>query len=235
MSMSNTIRIMLILAGIIACFQPLALVLAQTQSAVPTRGAPLPPSNQNTPGLAVVPSNGMAIYQESIVYISAVIGGRPISSAYISISKAESSSNTTIADIKGLSIRRLVQSWNVTAADYPIGDYYLQLIVTPNTTSIIPPLVVSTTGTPVPTSTARPALPTTLPSIYYWRGLVSIQAPLEKKGSSSSAAALVTFGSSTGAGAGVIGSLNMRAGLMAILQKMSIALGALALGCIITL
>ncbi|ORZ11672.1 hypothetical protein BCR41DRAFT_356734 [Lobosporangium transversale] len=208
MSMSNTIRIMLILAGIIACFQPLALVLAQTQSAVPTRGAPLPPSNQNTPGLAVVPSNGMAIYQESIVYISAVIGGRPISSAYISISKAESSSNTTIADIKGLSIRRLVQSWNVTAADYPIGDYYLQLIVTPNTTSIIPPLVVSTTGTP---------------------------APLEKKGSSSSAAALVTFGSSTGAGAGVIGSLNMRAGLMAILQKMSIALGALALGCIITL
>ncbi|ORZ11021.1 hypothetical protein BCR41DRAFT_357369 [Lobosporangium transversale] len=227
MSMSNTIRIMLILAGIIACFQPLALVLAQTQSAVPTRGAPLPPSNQNTPGLAVVPSNGMAIYQESIVYISAVIGGRPISSAYISISKAESSSNTTIADIKGLSIRRLVQSWNVTAADYPIGDYYLQLIVTPNTTSIIPPLVVSTTGTPVPTSTARPALPTTLPSIYYWRAWL--------KGSSSSAAALVTFGSSTGAGAGVIGSLNMRAGLMAILQKMSIALGALALGCIITL
>ncbi|KAG9321132.1 hypothetical protein KVV02_005258, partial [Mortierella alpina] len=126
-------------AILLVSLQYLASVQAQDVSGSPTTAssratvtatttgivAPSLPTFVNTPGLQVsTPYSGMSIIQDTALSIAATLAGqRPMSSINISVAKKDGSSNTTIVDIRSGAILRLSQIWNVTATQYPVGEY----------------------------------------------------------------------------------------------------------------
>ncbi|KAF9277072.1 hypothetical protein BGZ68_009542 [Mortierella alpina] len=156
--------------------------------------APSPPSFVNTPGLQVTtPYNGMSIIQDTGLSIAATLAGqRPMSSINISVAKKDGSSNTTIVDIRSGAILRLSQIWNVTAAQYPVGEYIMNMVITPNTT-ISPlngtpqavssqpigsflPSITSIDHSPQPTGLIPGPIPGAGVSVYYWQATVRVIA-----------------------------------------------------------
>ncbi|KAF9435369.1 hypothetical protein BGZ76_006433 [Entomortierella beljakovae] len=170
----------LLVAGF-ACLQFLATSNAQTSSATATAtatstsaaAAPTQPAFVNTPGLQVSsPFNGMSVIQNTALSISASLTDkRPIGSINISVSKKDGSDNSTVVNISNGNFIRASQIWNVSDAQYPIGDYYINLIVTPNTTAT-PPTTTASVTQPVTTPNAIPGS-----NVYYWRALVHVVAP----------------------------------------------------------
>ncbi|KAI1286585.1 hypothetical protein EDD11_000200, partial [Mortierella claussenii] len=163
---------------------------AATASASAT---PVVPSFINTPGLQVTsPYNGMTVLQDTVLSISSsLIDQRPISSINISVAKKQDgSSNTTIVNIPSGAILRSTQIWNITAASYPVGEYLINMIITPNTTAagVNPTLnnpgpnasatTTTTAVVPGPTSTipGPPVNPGVGPSVYYWQATVRVVA-----------------------------------------------------------
>ncbi|KAI7827627.1 hypothetical protein BC939DRAFT_491248, partial [Gamsiella multidivaricata] len=205
----------------ISCLQQLAF--AQTTTTTAAGGSV--PQFQNTPGVVVqTPYNGMTVSQGTFMSISAILSpSRPIGSVSVSVAKTDGSANTTVIDIKGVGIQRFLQFWDVNTELFPIGEYYLNMVITPNTTASVSPTlptttlvangstsiqaVVTTTSATVPAPTA-PATGTQ--SVYYWRGLIRVIEPRSK--TSTSAAAL---GHSAGA---------VYKGGLEILHKMGVAL-----------
>ncbi|KAG0223067.1 hypothetical protein B0O80DRAFT_464957 [Mortierella sp. GBAus27b] len=147
--------------------------VSATSSPVPT-----PPTFSNTPGLVVSsPFEGMAITQNTVLSISASLSGqRLIGTIKISVAKKDGTSNNTIVDITSGSFLRTSQTWNVTADQYPVGEYLMNMIITPNTTASLNTAPATTTA--APTTTIIPG-PTIGPeaSVYYWRATVRVVAP----------------------------------------------------------
>ncbi|KAF8927961.1 hypothetical protein BGZ58_009985 [Dissophora ornata] len=184
------------------------------------------------------PYSGSTVSQGSVVLISGMTAPLRYLTYVATLAKTDGSSNTTIIEQKTSTAGRVIQIWNVTADNYPVGDYNLQIVVTPGSsvsvvtsgstatattqvagTGAIALAATTTTVTvPVPTQTSG-----TLPSVYYWRALIHVQAPStgSTKSTPSSAAAL-THGT-------------VYAGAVAIAYKMALAMGVLALGCVLTL
>ncbi|KAF9981483.1 hypothetical protein BGZ65_003887 [Modicella reniformis] len=202
----------LLALGLLSCFQP--LVLAQTT-----------PTFENTAGLVVTtPFNGMTAYQNSFVSIGASLAQlQPMSNIVITVAKSDGSSNSTIFDLKGgAPMLRLIQSWNVSATLFPVGEYHLQLVVVPGANAPATSSNPATATAPTTTTTTTSPTVSTPASVYYWRGLIRVVEPRSKGGSTKSAALAYGAGSA-------------HTGAVAIVYKMSIALGALALGYVIVL
>ncbi|KAG0364480.1 hypothetical protein BC939DRAFT_441618 [Gamsiella multidivaricata] len=176
---------------------------AITSTATTSTSATVPTPSQsafiNTPGLQVTsPYNGMTVIQGTMLSISASIQDqRPISSINISVAKKDGSSNTTIVSITSGAILKATQTWNVTAAQYPVGAYILNMVITPNTTaqgtSSVPNAgsssVISSVATPTSSSVQAgstslipipgpPTSPGTGPNVYYWQATVQVIAPM---------------------------------------------------------
>ncbi|CAO3566464.1 unnamed protein product [Mortierella alpina] len=167
--------------------------------------APSPPSFVNTPGLQVsTPYSGMSIIQDTSLSIAATLAGqRPMSSVNISVAKKDGSSNTTIVDIRSGAVLRLSQIWNVTAAQYPVGEYIMNMVITPNTTlspmngtpqavssqsiGTFIPDVTSIDHSPQPTGLIPGPIPGAGVSVYYWQATVRVVAKLNTPGPSSAA------------------------------------------------
>ncbi|KAF9360294.1 hypothetical protein BGX34_007863 [Mortierella sp. NVP85] len=183
----------------LSCFQSLALAQSPTEA---------PPTFSNTPGLTVTkPFNGMVVNQGTSVGIMATIAQYPISSVIISVGKTDGSSNTTVVDLKGVSMPRLMQVWDVAAERFPVGDYHFQIIATPNLNAkqAARPVATNATSTAAAAVPTQPTTTTPSASVYYWRGLIRVE------GSKTSSAGSVQ-------------------GAMTIVYKMGFALGALAFG-----
>ncbi|KAF8938528.1 hypothetical protein EDD21DRAFT_368764 [Dissophora ornata] len=131
------------------------------------------PAFQNTPGLQVSsPFNGMSVTQNTVLSISAsLLDQQPISSIDISVAKSDGTSNTTIVNIPSGASVSASQIWNVTAAQYPVGDYLLNMIITPNTTAG------STTTTVASTTTVSAAPASSVVPVYYWQAIIHVIAP----------------------------------------------------------
>ncbi|KAF9954922.1 hypothetical protein BGZ70_010414 [Mortierella alpina] len=184
----------------------LALAQAPTSTLSPI------PSFQNTPGVVVaMPRNGMTVRQDTGVPFNVMLtSGRAVGSISASIAHVDGSANTTILDLKQVTLYRVIQLRNTSLSSFPPGDYHIQMIITPNLSA--PPLKGAPTApaTTVPTS---PAPPSTAPAVYYWRGLIRLALPEESSPLSSAASTL-------GQGAALVGT-------RVIWINMNIALGVL--------
>ncbi|KAF9103079.1 hypothetical protein BGX27_010744 [Mortierella sp. AM989] len=183
----------------VACLQLLSGSQAQSTSAASsssaatatsTSAAPVVTPSQpfiNTEGLVVSsPFNQMTVVQNTVLSISASLRDkRPISSVNISVAKKDGSSNTTIVSIPYGSVPMIAQTWNVSSDKYPIGDYLVNIIITPNTTINSPtsiPLPPPNTSNPPSTTTVTQPIVTPSavgsgPNVYYFQALVHVAAP----------------------------------------------------------
>ncbi|KAG0197353.1 hypothetical protein BGX28_009157 [Mortierella sp. GBA30] len=173
--------------------------------------APSPPTFVNTPGLRVTtPYNGMTIPQDTVLSISASLAGeRPISSIKIMVAKKDGSSNTTIVDVPSGAILSISQTWNVTSTQYPVGEYIMNMIITPNMTANLGgtapmatttqsigsflPIVTSVDSSPQPTGLIPGPIPGAA-SVYYFQATVRVIAKLNSTNPNSSAMGM-KFGS----------------------------------------
>ncbi|KAF9346463.1 hypothetical protein BGX26_002018 [Mortierella sp. AD094] len=139
---------------------------------------PTPPVFANTPGLQVSLFDQMAVVQNTVLSMSiSLTGQRSMGSINVSVAKKDGSSNNTVVSATG-SFISTTQVWNVTAAQYPLGDYLVNIIVTPNNTAILP----TTSGSAPSTTTTSVTQPIVTPSaagpnVYYWQGVVRVTAP----------------------------------------------------------
>ncbi|KAF9576166.1 hypothetical protein EC968_010289 [Mortierella alpina] len=135
----------------------------------------------------------MSIVQDTGLSIAATLAGqRPMSSINISVAKKDGSSNTTIVDIRSGAILRLSQIWNVTASQYPVGEYVMNMVITPNTTvnpmngtpqavssqsiGTFVPIITSIDHSPQPTGLIPGPIPGAGVSVYYWQATVRVVA-----------------------------------------------------------
>ncbi|KAF9572707.1 hypothetical protein EC968_009522 [Mortierella alpina] len=188
----------------------LALAQAPTSTSAPI-GRPSP--FQNTPGLHVaMPLNGMTVSQNQGVPFNVMLAsGRAIGSISASIAPVDGSANTTILDLKQITLYRVLQLRNTSLSTLPLGDYYVQMIVTPNLSA--PP---ANTGVPTAPAAAVPTSqipPPNAPAVYYWRGLIHLAA-------SEDSSTLNSAASTLGQGTAFVG-------IRLIWINMSIALGVL--------
>ncbi|KAF8948107.1 hypothetical protein BGZ47_006515 [Haplosporangium gracile] len=176
-----------------------------TTAVVPT---PTVPNWVNTPGLVVNSIfDGLTVMQNSFVSISASLAdGRPMSSILITVSKKDGSGNMTIADIKQANLVSPRQLWNVSANNYPVGPYVLDMIVTPGTVN-----TTATTGAPaVPQPSTGVSPITGAATIYYWKANIIVrapQAPVAIGGAASGRNVGSTVGYVAAAGVALLGSL----------------------------
>ncbi|KAK3831149.1 MAG: hypothetical protein J3R72DRAFT_455101 [Linnemannia gamsii] len=155
----------------LSCLQQLALAQTPTTPFV------------NTPGiLAQAPPNGLTVRPDGNLPIAFNIGRRAISSVVVTVAKADGSGNTTILDHK-TSAFRIILTAPLVSFKLPEGDYILNMVITPNTTSVIPVYTPPSSGSgsvpgtipapqqPAPTTTLPPS---NLPGMYYWRTSIRI-------------------------------------------------------------
>ncbi|KAF9425351.1 hypothetical protein BGZ94_007603 [Podila epigama] len=181
---------------------------------------PTVPGFINTSGLTITtPFSGMSIGQDRFLSIGGSIQGqKPIASILISVAKKDGSGNTTIVDKKGLATLRISETWQVKADLYPVGEYLLHLVITPNTTVAAPP---KTSLAPAAATTALVPPPPPVggePSVYFWQGTVRVVAP------PTSAPTIPNAGYSLATPGNTI-----------TLIKMTMVLGAIVLGCMFAL
>ncbi|KAF9953634.1 hypothetical protein BGZ72_005266 [Mortierella alpina] len=187
----------------------LALAQAPTSTALVVEP---PPTFQNTPGVLVAkPTNGLTVRQDAgVPFDVRLTGGRPIGSISASIAHVDGSANTTILELKQVAVYRVLLIRDTSLSTLPLGDYHIQLIITPNMTAPRSGGVPTAPAAAVQTSSP---LPVNAPTIYYWRGLIHL-APSNESGTLSSAA------STHGQGTALVGT-------RVIWINMSIALGVL--------
>jgi hypothetical protein len=58
----------------------------------------------------------------------------PLGSVIVSVAKTDGSSNATVIELKGVSMPRLMQVWDVTAERFPVGDYHVRGLLGERTT-----------------------------------------------------------------------------------------------------
>ncbi|KAG0057040.1 hypothetical protein BGZ83_002278 [Gryganskiella cystojenkinii] len=146
-----------------------SIVPTSTSAVVPT---PTVPAFVNTPGLRVYsPYDGMQVTQGAYLSISASLtSGQPIGSITITVAKADGSSNVTIVSVASANTLSLIESWNVQTT---VGNYLMNMIVTPNTTVAAP---VTSLSAVVPAPTSAPGTGAGGASIYYWQGRITVKA-----------------------------------------------------------
>ncbi|KAF9912083.1 hypothetical protein EC991_001029 [Linnemannia zychae] len=166
---------------------------------------PTPPTFVNTPGLQV-PSiyDGMSVTQGSFLTIASHLqDGRLMSSVVLTVAKKDGSGNTTVASTNQGSVQTSTILWNATAANFPVGPYVLNLVVTPNTTAVVTPP--PTTGAPAPVPPTAGAA-----SIYYWRANINVvvpRTPTPISGAVSGRSIGSTAGYAVAAGVALLGSI----------------------------
>ncbi|KAG0318710.1 hypothetical protein BGZ99_005497 [Dissophora globulifera] len=199
-------------------FQAALLLLAGLSLAM----AQLPTFN-NTPGLTMQsPFNGMTVTQNSVTLVQGLIPGNQLLTFTITTAKTDGSSNITLGTSKTPTTGRVFMLWNVTSANYPVGDYILEVIAVQTGVAPVPTGSASTSAPAPPAATIVPGAPL---STYTWRALLHVaNAPPASKSSPNTASALTQLGAGS-----------MYAGGIAILYKMAVAMVALALGCVLTL
>ncbi|KAF9985720.1 hypothetical protein BGZ75_002648 [Mortierella antarctica] len=170
----------------------------------------------------------MSIIQDTALSIAATLAGqRPMSSINISVAKKDGSSNTTIVDIRSGAILRLSQIWNVTATQYPVGEYVMNMVITPNTTlgplngtpqavsssiGLLLPSITNIDHTPQPTGLIPGPIPGAGVSVYYWQANVRVVAKINNPNPSSAATRMQDsvhgfMGVAAAAGVALLGSL----------------------------
>ncbi|KAG0205248.1 hypothetical protein BGX33_008018 [Mortierella sp. NVP41] len=209
------------------------MVAAQQVTGTATSAPPPVPTFVNTPGISVQsPGNGMTIRPDGNLPIVFSLGRRTVSAVVVTMAKADGSGNTTVLDLKPGSTLRFFSSSPLTLFKFPVGDYIVNMVITPNLTATVPGIVnppSSSSSAPgaAPTTTATASKPTVainLPGVYYWRGAIKLSndtpAPGGANGNGASNNAV--------AGGGVIGGV---AGVMSawtIFVNMMAALAILA-------
>ncbi|KAF9897539.1 hypothetical protein BX616_005392, partial [Lobosporangium transversale] len=113
------------------------------------------------------------------------------------------------------------QLWNVTSEQYPLGEYLLNIIITPNNTvgAGTNPPASSSSAPPEPKPTEAPSTPSVGPAVYYWQMTVKVvqrSSPLP----SSSAMSLNVLGGGSS---------------MGYLYSMMVAVGVISLGAMLGL
>ncbi|KAF9982414.1 hypothetical protein BGZ75_006204 [Mortierella antarctica] len=161
----------------------------------------------------------MTVRQDTGVPFNVMLtSGKAVGSISASIAQIDGSANTTILDLKQVTLYRVLQLRNTSLSDLPLGDYHIQMIITPN---LSPPPAKGAPTAPVAAVPTSQTPPFNAPAIYYWRGLIHLAAPEESSTLNSAA-------STQGQGGALVGT-------RVIWINMNIALGVLFVAFAFTL
>ncbi|KAG0349453.1 hypothetical protein BG004_005804 [Podila humilis] len=169
------------------------------------------------------PNNGQSVPQNENTVLSMQTNSRRIIGSYVvTVAKPDGSGNITIAEKNEIAQLRVFHNWDVAASQLALGEYHIQWVVSVNTTVVIPSSASSSAGGGETATTATATRPVTpvqtgvpAPLEFYWRGTIQIVEPQSKSAAS--------------------GLMHGQASASMVLVKALVALGVVAVACIISL